>query len=135
MQKKIDILASVVDNYGDMGFPLACIDAWRYEFGDIVDFTLWTDAPETMRIFAEQVGFSNIPIAPLDTLGQAYPVEVGISLLGAPLPEVGQLASRSLIIHLDYLSFDRQWIKNNEHRHIRSVPDHEIIELVQSPLQ
>jgi hypothetical protein len=35
---------------------------------------------------------------------------------------------------LDYLSLDREWIKNNEQLHIASTHDRQIVELIPSPL-
>lgn len=39
----IDIILSVIDNYGDIGFACELMDGWRREVGTETIFVIWTD--------------------------------------------------------------------------------------------
>lgn len=60
---------------------------------------------------------------------------IGISILHAPIPDLDFFAPRALILRIDYLSLDPNWISQNETEHITSTRDRQIVELIPSPLE
>lgn len=59
---------------------------------------------------------------------------IGISILHAPIPGMDFFVPRALILRVDYLSLDPNWISQNGTEYILSTPDRQIIELIPSVL-
>lgn len=60
--------------------------------------------------------------------------ELAFSLFHAPIPDDRFFAKRSLVLRIDYLSFDPTWVTYNLREHIESTGDRQIIEIIPSPL-
>jgi hypothetical protein len=130
----IDLLVSIVDNYGDMGFAVEFILAWQREYGDGVGFVIWTDDVEKMQAFTTKIWAPKFPIFSFADFWKSQKSEVAISLLHTPIPDVSYFTERSLVLRVDYISFDKDWVSNNGSEHISSTSSHKVIELIQSPL-
>ena len=50
----IDIILSVIDNYGDIGFACELIDAWRREIDTETIFIIWTDKVLDVTSFVDK---------------------------------------------------------------------------------
>lgn len=59
---------------------------------------------------------------------------LAFALFHADIPEVDCFAKNSLVLRIDYLSFDPTWVVHHLDEHISSTPDRQIIEMVPSPL-
>lgn len=60
---------------------------------------------------------------------------IGILILHAPIPDLDFFAPRSLILRIDYISLDPNWISQNGTEYITSTRDRQIIELIPSVLE
>jgi hypothetical protein len=59
---------------------------------------------------------------------------IGVSILHAPIPDLDYFVPCALILRIDYISLDPNWISQNGTEHITSTRDRQIIELIPSPL-
>jgi hypothetical protein len=132
----IDIILSVIDNFGDVGFAVELIAGIEREYPGLYETIIWTDSVDLV------VGFTN---QNKDILG-AYHVEhigefgrerlshLALSLFHAPIPDAQFFALQSLVLRIDYLSLDPTWVRHHSSAHIESSQDRQIIEIIPSPL-
>ncbi|NRH20658.1 elongation factor P maturation arginine rhamnosyltransferase EarP [Candidatus Gracilibacteria bacterium] len=130
----IDIFVDIVDNYGDMGFACECIMAQEHEYPGIFDCVIWTNNTQVMRDFARSFGMRDIFILDISEFGNSRKSNIAISMLHASIPDLDLFSPRALILRIDYISLDPLWIQKNETEHISSTENHQIIELIPSPL-
>lgn len=130
----IDILITIVDNYGDMGFAMEFALALHREYPEQYLCILWVDDLLTMRNFAKKSWREDIQIADIQEFWKLRKSAICVSILHAPIPDVHLFTDRALILRIDYLSLDPLWISHNGWEHIRSTRDRQIIELIPSPL-
>jgi hypothetical protein len=60
--------------------------------------------------------------------------ELAFSLFHATIPDARFFSPCSLVLRIDYLSFDHTWVQYNNREHIESTPYRQIIEIIPSPL-
>jgi hypothetical protein len=132
----IDIFLSVIDNFGDIGFAVELIAGIEREYPWLYEFVIWTDSVDMVRGFALQNQ---------DILGKYHVEHIGdfgvmrlsylaLSLFHAPIPDARFFSPRSLVLRIDYLSWDPTWVRHNCSEHIDSTWDRQIIEIIPSPL-
>ncbi len=132
----IDIFLHVIDNYGDIGFCLELIMAWRRTWDDATEFVIWTDSVEHV---AKMVGMNTAVLGRVSVEGIEdfwHDRQSGLawSLFHAPIPENRYFREKSLVLRIDYLSFDMSWTMHHGSEHISSTDEHRIIEIIPSPL-
>jgi hypothetical protein len=49
--RPLDLIVSVIDNYGDMGMVLELIQSMHHSFPDIFSFFIWTDDVSRVTTF------------------------------------------------------------------------------------
>ncbi len=131
----IDIFVTVVDNYGDMGFACEFISALRSEYGEQYECVIWTDDVVAMSGFVSLSGIGELDIGDISDFLLMRKSAIGVSILHAPIPDLDIFAPCALILRIDYLSLDPNWISQNGTEHITSTRDRQIIELIPSPLE
>ncbi len=135
MKKNIDIFISVVDNYGDMGFLTEILFAFHHREKDAFVFSIWTDAVDAVSFFLEK-NQSILPgyrVLSRDTFPKDSIPRCILSLFHSELIPFTLIPFGSLILRIDYISFDRSWCSFHESEHIQSVPERRIIEIVPAP--
>lgn len=136
MQKKeniIDIFVSIVDNYGDMGTACELAQSLQKTYPWEFQYHIWTDNVSTFESFASRAGVDGLYLGDIYDFWKKRKSAIWISILHSPIPDLDLFEEKSLILRLDYLSLDWEWIKNNEQFHIASTQDRQIIELIPSP--
>jgi hypothetical protein len=133
---QVDILLSVVDNYGDMGFALELIYSLEYESPDIYSYIIWTDnIIEVERFFSYQTHLPSALIFwNLSDFGRIRLSSLALALFHIEIPGDDCFAQNSLVLRIDYLSLDPEWARLHGSEHIRSTPYHRVIEIIPSPL-
>jgi hypothetical protein len=58
----IDLLVTIIDNYGDMGTACELITALRSGYGDQYGFVIWTNDVDRMTKFVRASGIGDIAI-------------------------------------------------------------------------
>ncbi len=135
MKKNIDILLSVVDNYGDMGFACELILGLERAYPWIFHYTLWTDERVQTSIFFEKNSHV-LPlyrIEPIEQFGMNQLSSFCLSLFHGFLPKKKFFALHSYVLRIDYISFDAEWLNSNESEHIHSTSERQVIEIIPSP--
>ena len=136
MKKNIDILLSVVDNYGDMGFACELMYGLAWVYPDIFHYTLWTDdIAEVSRFFEKNKHL--MPTYQIEPIEQFWSVELSsfcFSLFHGFLPKKERFTIPACILRIDYISLDLGWLQNHRVEHIDSSSDRQIIEIIPSPL-
>ena len=134
-QKIINILISIVDNYGDMGTALEWCEAYERQYPGDARFVYWVDRVEDFLHFSHATRPSQeYEIHDLQKYLSDNTSPVTISFLSAPRVPNTHFA-KSLSLHIGYLSFDKKWTQGNESEHIFSTKKHTMIELVPSILE
>lgn len=133
MKKNIDIILSVIDNYGDMGFALELI----YGLGDAYTYTFWTDNIDAVSTFFDRNKhlLGHFIVRDITEFGRDEKILFCIALFHISLPSREYFAPWALILRVDYLSLDPAWIIYHESEHIDSTPERRIIEIIPSPLR
>jgi hypothetical protein len=131
----IDLLVTIIDNYGDMGTACELITALRSGYGDQYGYVIWTNDVDRMSKFVRESGIGDIAIRDITMFCHMQKSAIMISILHTPLPDLDLIAPHALILRLDYISLDPLWLQYNETEHIASTPDRRIIEVIPSPLE
>jgi hypothetical protein len=87
-----------------------------------------------MSDFVSISGVGDIAIGDISEFWLMRKSAIAISILHAPIPDMYLFAPRALILRIDYISLDPNWISQNESEHISSTRDRQIIELIPSTL-
>lgn len=134
MKKNIDVIFSVIDNYGDMGFTAELLIGFEKSSPDIYHFTIWTDNIDAVeRFFAlNQEQLPSYSIQSRQDFGKMRKSQCAFALFHAPIPDQQYFEQNSLVLRVDYLSFDPVWNQYHESEHISSTPSHRVIELIPS---
>lgn len=135
-KKHIDIFLSVIDNMGDMGFACELIAAIERAYPTSYEFDIWTDCVAKVESFLNTNGPSlgKYQIHTRADFGRYMSSELAISLFHAPIPDDRFFRKWSLVLRIDYLSFDKSWTQHTWVEHITSTHDRRIIEVIPSPL-
>ncbi len=131
----IDIFVTIIDNYGDMGFACEFVSALFSEYGDQYECIIWADDVVAMREFVSRSWIGEVETGDISDFWLMRKSAIGVSILHAPIPDLDCFALRALILRVDYLSLDPNWISQNGTEHIISTRDRQIIELIPSPLE
>ncbi len=131
----IDIIVTIIDNYGDMGFAYELISAITREYVQQYECIIWTDDVMMMTDFVSRSWIDHITIGDISNFWLMRKSAIGISILHAPIPDLHLFAPHALILRIDYLSLDPIWICHNSSEHTLSTSDRQIIELIPSPLE
>lgn len=131
----IDILLSVVDNFGDMGFACELMIAYESTFPWMFSFRVFTDSVGKVEEFflRNQHLLGKYEIIPYETFVPGDSSGILFALFHFPLPKFHDERKR-LILRFDYLSLDIAWTVQNESEHIESNNRTKIIEIIPSPL-
>lgn len=130
----IDIILSVVDNYGDMWFASELVDGWYRQFWGDTTFVIWTDDIMRTKDFFYHVGTHCPEIYGVHDFWKKRLSKIALSLLHAPIPKSTLFDKKSLVLRVDYPTFDNVWSMQTWVEHIYSQENHQIIEIVPSPL-
>lgn len=132
----IDIILSVIDNYGDIGFTCELIAAWRREIGSDTCFVIWTDRVPEVTSFIDKNRHLLTEVEIHDKRGfwKERLSDIALALFHADIPEADYFSKGSLVLRIDYLSFDPTWTVHHLYEHIASTHDRQIIEVIPSPL-
>lgn len=130
----IDIYLTVVDNLWDMGLALELIYSLR-NMGSTGYISLYTNQVETTKGFFQKSApfLQNISICEVSE-SKYSETRVTISLFHTEIPDFIKKMKR-LILRVDYLSFDPEWIKMTWKEHAFSTKETQIIEIVPSFLR
>lgn len=60
--------------------------------------------------------------------------DITLALFHADIPSIGYFTKDSLVLRVDYLSFDNSWISHHLDEHITSTSRRHIIEIIPSPI-
>lgn len=133
----IDIFLSVIDNSGDMGFACELIAGIERAYPRMYEFAIWTDSVDLVRRFTDQNKdiLGKYCVEHLGDFGTMRLSQLAFSLFHAPIPDARFFSPRSLVLRIDYLSFDPTWVTHNLREHIDSTVDRQIIEVIPSLLQ
>jgi hypothetical protein len=132
----IDIILSVIDNYGDIGFACELIAAWRREIGSDTTFVIWTNQVSQVTSFVSknQHLLGKVEIQRKGDFWKARLSDIALALFHADIPEIEYFTKGALVLRIDYLSFDKTWLVHHLHEHIASTSDRRIIEVIPSPI-
>ena len=136
MKKNIDILLSVVDNYGDMGFACELLYWLASVYHDIFSYTLWTDDVMQVQHFFEYNDhiLPSYCIQPIEQFWEGEWSSFCFSLFHGFLPKKEYFTLPACILRVDYISLDPIWLQHHESEHIGSTEERRIIEIIPSPL-
>lgn len=131
----IDILLSVVDNFGDMGFACELMIAYESHFPWVCNFRVFTDSVDKVEEFFSRNShlLGKYEIIPYETFVPGDSSDILFALFHFPLPKFHDERKR-LILRFDYLSLDIAWTIQNESEHIESNNRTKIVEIIPSPL-
>ena len=135
MKKNIDIFLSVVDNYGDMGFLTEILFAFQKREKDAFVFSIWTDAADAISSFLQKNThiLPEYHIFPFDTFEKSSHPRFVLSLFHCTLISFDKISLHSIVLRIDYISFDRSWCHFHETEHIESHPLRKVIEIIPAP--
>jgi len=135
-QPTIDIILSVIDNYGDIGFACELMAAWRREVGTETIFVIWTDHIPEVTSFVDKNRhlLGEVEIHDYSLFWALRRTSVVWDLFHAKIPERQYFSEGTLILRIDYLSFDSSWTVHHLDEHIASTGSRQIIEVIPSPL-
>ncbi|MBX9809191.1 hypothetical protein K2X92_02265 [Candidatus Gracilibacteria bacterium] len=131
----IDILVSIVDNYGDMGFACEYIKKMQLAYPTEFQYVVWVDKIDIFECFVQQSGIDNITVTDTRDFGKLRKSAICVSMLHSPLPDLKFFLEKALILRIDYISLDEIWLQKNEQEHILSTQNRQIVELIPSPIQ
>lgn len=127
-QKNIDIFVTIIDNFGDIWFVLETILYFQNKYPNQYFFTIWTNEDlKLQKIFELNNLTDNIKIDNVDNWRKFG--EVAISFLHSDFPK----GEYGLVLRVDYLSLNDDWLEYNNKFHISSTEKNKIIELIPSP--
>lgn len=134
MKKNIDVIFSVIDNYGDMGFTAELLIGIEKASPDIYHFTIWTDNIDVVESFfiLNQEYLPAYSIHARQDFGKTRKSQCAFALFHALIPDQQYFEQNSLTLRVDYLSFDPVWNQYHESEHISSTSSHCVIELIPS---
>ena len=134
MAQIIHICLSVIDNLGDMGFACELLQSYHEQFSWKYHFILWTESEEKTKYFFHR-NTPDIATHEIKSISQfsMEEHEILFLLFHHPLPK-NIVQNNILILRIDYLSFDQNWIKHHGAEHISSKKGRKIIEIIPSPL-
>ncbi len=135
MPKKINIFFSVIDNLGDIGFACELIRSFQESWSEKYSFDIWTNQVEKVELFFSK----NIDVLwsyCIRDIHQIWEKQSCVSLLlfQIEIPKNYPYWKNELFLRIDYLSFDKEWIKYHGTEHFDSRPGRRIIECIPSPL-
>lgn len=131
----INILITVVDNYGDMGTAWEYMEAYERYVQCPMQWHIWTnDRVQVQWFFAAVFPSLQVYVRSMDRFEVDASSPVTMSFLHAPRGMYPRAFSRSLSLHIDYLSFDPIWIQCSGCEHVTSSWSHQQIVLIPSPL-
>lgn len=131
----IDILVSVIDNMGDMGFLTELLISLKQEWL-FAKFCIYTDAPHKVDAFLHlnQRLLPEYQVNSIDIYWETSSSVVFL-LFHFPLPDsLTRTSHTKVIFRIDYLSFDSQWVKHHLSEHISSNEITKIYEYIPSPI-
>ncbi len=136
MKKNIDIIFSVIDNYGDMGFTAELLIGIEQVNPGEYAFTIWTDhVPLVEQFFScNQENLPEYTVQLRHNFGNVRKSQCTFTLFHALLPDRHYFEDNSLVLRVDYLSFDPVWNQYHESEHISSTLHHRVIEIIPSVL-
>lgn len=119
-----------------MGFAVELLVGFKQQFGDVYDFSIWTDSPKKVEdFFLLHTGYlPKCSILPIWNFGLMRKSKIAFSLFHTPIPKKAFFATESLILRIDYLSFDSDWLHSHGKEHISSSLHQKVIEIIPSPL-
>lgn len=131
MKKNIDIIVRVIDNYWDIGFACELI-IWLRSLYPEYHYRVWTDDVDRVQFFFEknQCLLPEYSISCLDMLPSLRGAEVLLCLFQADIPSREVLARWSLVLRIDYLSLDPEWIKYHGSEHPFSTEEYPIYQII-----
>lgn len=121
----IDCFVNIIDNFGDMGFVAEFCLYYQKSYPDFF-FTIFTNEKEILENFFAKNNFSNVEIC--DMKNFRANAENAISFLHSDFPK----NIYKKVVRIDYISFDKNWLKQNGAEHIHSTKNHQIIECIPS---
>lgn len=131
----IDILVSIVDNYGDMWFACEYIKKMQLAYPTEFQYVVWVDKIDIFECFVQQSGIDNITVTDTRDFWKLRKSAICVSMLHSPLPDLKFFLEKALILRIDYISLDEIWLQKNEQEHILSTQNRQIVELIPSPIQ
>ena len=134
MKKNIDVIFSVIDNYGDIGFTAELLIGIERENPGVYTFAIWTDYVEKVERFftLNQEQLPEYSIQDRQDFGKMRKSQCAFALFHAPIPDQQYFEQNSLVLRVDYLSFDSVWNQYHESEHISSNSSHQVIEMIPS---
>lgn len=110
--------------------------AWRREIGMNCVFVVWTDRVPEVETFIHknQHLLGDIEIRDRADFWKERPVSLALALFHADVPDMRYFTKGSLVLRIDYLSFDKTWTLHHLDEHISSTEDRQIVEVIPSPL-
>lgn len=135
-KQHIDIFLHVIDNMGDMGFACELLAGFERTYPWFFSFDIWTDALSKVDAFfvLNSRYLWEYQVRNLHTFGEQNISKLAISLFHAPIPDIRYFTKWSLVLRIDYLSFDPTWTIYTLTQHITSTSDCRILEIIPSPL-
>ena len=136
MKKNIDIILSVIDNFGDIGFCTEILMGLESLSPAKFHYRIWTDQSEKVANFFAY-NSSSLPEYSLALLSDFWTESLSefcLVFFHAEIPDEKYFTRSSIILRLDYLSLDPEWLQYHESSHILSTPERRIIEIIPSPL-
>ena len=134
--RAIDVFVKVIDNYGDIGFVLEVIDAWKQRF-PMDTFQIYTNHPELFESFLRRMNKTGITIRDEKSFDNTIFSGIGWFFFKYPIPSM-LLSQEKWIqgkgIFFDYLSFHPDAVKMQGKEHIQSTTHFPIHTMVNSPL-
>ena len=136
MKKNIDILLSVIDNYGDMGFACELLIWLERVYPWVFVYDIWTDDVWAVTSFFERNrgSLSEYRVNMMEKFCEEIQSSFCISLFHGFIPDIRFFQNPSMILRVDYLSLDPLWVGHHEKEHIGSTEGRKIIEIIPSPL-
>ncbi len=132
----IDILLSVVDNYGDMGFACELVISFEQAYPSEHHFRIFTDNVEKVGEFflRNKHLLGKYEITSYNEFIPEGSSDILFALFHFPIPTFHD-NTRRLILRFDYISFDPVWLAHNENEHIYSTEHTKVIEVIPSPIR
>lgn len=125
----IDAFVSIIDNFGDMGFVLEFVKYFEQKYGEAYSFHIFTNEKIVLQnIFSLNDISQNTEIIDVEDWRKCG--DTAIVFLHAEFPR----EAYRMVFRVDYLSFDSEWLSQNNTEHIASTSAHRIVEYIPSPL-
>lgn len=130
----IDVLVSVVDNLGDIGFAAELMIAYHRLFSHDFYFRIFTDRSNLVQDFLSKnhLLLGNYEVYDYVHFLPEESSSVIFSLFHFPLLDFQDEVKR-LILRFDYLSLNPEWTQFHGNDHIKSNNCTKIIEIIPSP--